>query len=84
MGLSAKERTIVDNAAAVATKANRAWLKKAEPGMLEGLKKAGVSIVQLAPEARAEFQKLSKIVYTEGVLTPAQVKVWVDAANATR
>jgi TRAP-type transport system periplasmic protein len=84
MGLSDKERTIVDNASAVATKANRAWLKKAEPGMLKGLEKAGVSIVQLTPKARAEFQELSKKVYTDGVLTPAQVKIWVDAANATR
>lgn len=84
MGLSAKDRAIVDAAAATATKANRAWLKKAEPGMLAGLKKAGVKIVQLTPEARAEFEKLSKQVYTDGVLTAAQVKIWVDAANATR
>ncbi len=83
-GLSAKDRAAVDAAAATATKANRAWLAKAEPGMLEGLKKAGVQIVNLKPEARAEFQKLSKEVYTKGVLTPEQVKIWVDAANATR
>jgi len=84
MGLSDKDRGIVDAAAATATKANRAWLKKAEPGMLAGLKKAGVSIVQLTPEARAEFEALSKKVYTDGVLNAAQVKIWVDAANATR
>jgi TRAP-type C4-dicarboxylate transport system substrate-binding protein len=83
-GLSAKERSIVDNAAAVATKANRAWLKKAEPGMLEGLKKAGVTITNLTPEARAEFEKLSKQVYSDGVLSADQVKIWVDAANATK
>jgi TRAP-type C4-dicarboxylate transport system substrate-binding protein len=85
-GLSAKERGIVDAAAATATatKANRAWLKKAEPGMLKGLEKAGVKIVQLTPEARAEFEALSKTVYTNGVLSAEQVKIWVDAANATR
>jgi TRAP-type C4-dicarboxylate transport system substrate-binding protein len=83
-GLSAKQRGIVDAAAATATKANRAWLKVAEPGMLKGLEKAGVAIHQLTPAARAEFEKLSKSVYTNGVLTADQVKTWVDAANATR
>jgi TRAP-type transport system periplasmic protein len=83
-GLSAKERKIVDDAAAVATKANRAWLTKAEPGMLAGLKKAGVTITQLTPAARAEFENLSKEVYSNGVLTADQVKIWVDAANATK
>jgi TRAP-type C4-dicarboxylate transport system substrate-binding protein len=83
-GLSAKQRAIVDAAALTATKANRAWLKAAEPSMLEGVKKAGVKVVQLTPEARAEFQRLSRKVYTDGVLTPEQVKIWVDAADATR
>jgi len=80
-GLSDKERTVVNDAAAKATAANRAWLKKTEPGMLTALEQAGVAIQQLSPEARAEFVARSKQVYAAGVLTPAQTEIWLKAAE---
>lgn len=83
-GLSAKDRKIVDASVADATKANRAWLAKVGPGMVAAAKKAGIKVVTLTPKARAEFISLSMKVYTKGVLSAAQVKVWVDAAAKTR
>lgn len=83
-GLSDAERKTVDEAAAAATKANREWVKKAEAKMIEDVKKAGVKVTILTPEARAEFVKRSRKVYTDGVLSPAQAKLWIDAADATK
>lgn len=83
-GLSAADLKIVEEAVAAATRANRAWLKKREPKMVAEVDKAGVKVVTLSPSARAEFVERSKKVYTEGVLKPGQVKLWVDAADATR
>ncbi|MCP5367644.1 MAG: TRAP transporter substrate-binding protein [Hyphomicrobiales bacterium] len=83
-GLSDAQRKIVDDGAAAATKANRDWLKRTEPKMMDEVKAAGVAVVELTPEARAEFQSLSKAVYADGVLTPEQVKIWVDAADKAR
>ena len=34
--------------------------------------------------SNAEFVALSKKVYTKGVMTPEQVKIWVDAAAAAK
>jgi TRAP-type C4-dicarboxylate transport system substrate-binding protein len=83
-GLSAKDRKIVDASAAEATRTNRAWLAKVGPGMIAAAEKAGIKVVTLKPKARKEFIRLSMKVYTKGVLSAAQVKVWVDAAAKTR
>ncbi len=83
-GLSAKERKIVDAAVAAATKANRDWVMKAEAKMIEDVKKAGVDVTVLTPEARAEFVQRSRKVYSDGVLTPEQAKLWIEAADKTR
>jgi TRAP-type C4-dicarboxylate transport system substrate-binding protein len=83
-GLSDSERKIVDDAAAAATKANREWVKKAEAKMIEDVKKAGVAVTTLTPEARAEFVKRSRQVYSDGVLSPEQAKLWIEAAEQTK
>ncbi len=83
-GLSAGDRAIVDDGVRLATKTNRDWLKSTEPNMIAEVKAAGVSVVELTPAARAEFERLSRKVYTDGVLNAAQVKLWVDAAEKTR
>lgn len=83
-GLGDGERKIVDEAVAAATKANRAWVLKAEAKMIEDVKKAGVAVTTLTPEARSEFVKRSRKVYTEGVLSPEQAKLWIEAADKTR
>ncbi len=83
-GLSAKDRAIVDKAVATATRANREWLAEREKKMLADAKAAGIAIVELTPEAREEFVTRSRKIWTEGVLTPAQAKIWIDAADKTR
>jgi TRAP-type C4-dicarboxylate transport system substrate-binding protein len=83
-GLSDAERKTVDDAVAAATKANREWVMKAEAKMIEDVKKAGVAVTTLTPDARAEFVQRSRQVYSEGVLSPEQAKLWIEAADKTR
>jgi TRAP-type C4-dicarboxylate transport system substrate-binding protein len=82
-GLSAKDRKIVDGAVAAANTVAKAWRKKAGPAMAAMAKAKGIKITTLSPAERAKFVALSKKVYTKGVMTPAQVKIWTDAAAAT-
>ncbi|MGD2100442.1 MAG: TRAP transporter substrate-binding protein [Desulfobacterales bacterium] len=83
-GLSNADRTIVDNAVAVATKANRDWLAKVSVTALEGLEAAGVKVVELPSEEREKFRKLSKKVYESSLLSKEQLDEWVSLANSTR
>ncbi len=83
-GLSAKDRKIVDGAVAAANASTMAWLKKATPAMRAMATGKGIKITTLTPKARAEFVKLSQKVYDKGVMTPAQVKIWTDAAAAVQ
>jgi TRAP-type C4-dicarboxylate transport system substrate-binding protein len=83
-GLSAKERKTVDDAVAAAHKAATAWRKKAGPAMNAMAKAKGIKITTLSPAERAKFVELSKKVYTKGVMTPEQVKIWTDAAAAVQ
>ena len=82
--LSDEERATVDEAVKAARAANRAWLKRTEPQMEQKLKDAGITITPLTPEARQAFVERSKKLYTEGVLPPEQVEVWVEAAEAAK
>ncbi len=82
--LTVAQRTIVDQAARTATAANLQWLKKAEPGMLRRLGEAGIKVTRLDPAARTEFARRARTAYTAGVLSPGQLKIWIDAAEATR
>lgn len=83
-GLSGEERATVDAAVKAAHDANRAWLKRTEPLMEAKLKDAGVTVTTLTPEARAAFVERSRKIYTDGVLSQDQVKVWTDAADAAK
>ncbi|SLN70120.1 TRAP transporter substrate-binding protein [Oceanibacterium hippocampi] len=83
-GLSDKERGIVDAATVAATKANREWLAARESKMIEEVKAAGVAVTYLTPEARAEFVERSKQTYSDGVLSPEDAKLWIDASASTK
>ncbi len=77
-GLSDEDRATVDAAAAAANAANREWLKTQDVvfGQLEA---AGVEIVKLSEEARAEFRAASGPAYESGLLTPEQIAEWEAA-----
>ncbi|MCY4310193.1 MAG: TRAP transporter substrate-binding protein [Rhodospirillaceae bacterium] len=83
-GLKDREKSAVDAAVAHATKTNRNWVNTASPEMNKLAESKGIRITQLSPAARAEFVKASKKVYTDGVLSPAQLKIWTDAAAAAK
>ncbi|MEQ8347443.1 MAG: TRAP transporter substrate-binding protein [Sneathiellaceae bacterium] len=83
-GLSEADRKIVDDAVLVAHDANRAWLKRTEPEMEGKLEAAGITVTRLTPAAREEFVTRSRKVYTDGVLAPEQVEIWVGAADAAK
>ena len=70
---------LVDEGAAKATAANRAWLKTRDKELAD-LEKAGIKVTKLTPAARAEFQKRSEPLYVSGVLSADQVASWKKAA----
>ena len=70
-GLSDADRATVDAAAAAANEANRTWLET-QTGVIAQLEAAGVTISELSPEARAEFQTASATTY-DLIVTPEQL-----------
>lgn len=74
-GLSEADRKVVDDAAAAADAANRAWLAT-QDGAVAQLEAAGVTISRLTPEARAEFQAASETTYIGGVVTAELLADW--------
>lgn len=76
--LSGKDRKIVDDGVATATRANREWLVK-RAGILKELEEHGIKVVKLSPEARVEFRKLSDSLYKKGPLPPKYIKIWETA-----
>ena len=83
-GLSAKDRKLVEDGIAAANTKAHAWRKQATPAMAAMAKGKGITITTLTPAERAKFVALSKKVYTKGVMSTAQVKVWTDAAAAAK
>ena len=83
-GLSNAQRGIVQAAAAQATESNRLWLARMEPEMLSNLEKAGIVVTHLSVAARQKFAEVARRAYADGVLSPPEVKTWVDAAAAAR
>jgi C4-dicarboxylate-binding protein DctP len=61
--LTADQRDILTTAAREAGQFQRDLIKKAEDQHLETFKKAGVELITLTPEQRAEFEKASRPVY---------------------
>lgn len=76
-GLSDADRATVDAAAAAANEANRTWLET-QTGVIAQLEAAGVTISELSPEARAEFQAASATTY-DLIVTPEQLAQWQAA-----
>ncbi|MCA0203505.1 TRAP transporter substrate-binding protein [Pararhodobacter sp.] len=76
-GLSDADRATVDAAATAANEANRAWLET-QTGVIAQLEAAGVTVSELSPEARAEFQTASATTY-ETIVTPEQLAQWQAA-----
>jgi tripartite ATP-independent transporter DctP family solute receptor len=61
--LPADQRDVLVNSAREASKYQRELIQKAEIAHLETFKKAGIEIITLTPEQRAEFEKASRPVY---------------------
>lgn len=78
-GLSEADRATVDAAVAAANAANRAWLGT-QTGVLDQLTAAGVTISEMSPEARAEFQAASATTYAT-IVTPEQLAQWQAATG---
>lgn len=79
-GLSDDERKIVDDAVKEANSANRAWLGT-QNAVNEKLKAAGVEIVSLSDDARAEFRDASGPAYENGPLSAEQIAQWEAAKS---
>ena len=77
-GLSADQRKIVDDAAAAATEANRKWLET-RLGTLDQLEAAGIEVIRLSDEARAEFRQRSEAVYQTFPLPAGALDAWKAA-----
>lgn len=78
-GLSEDARATVDAAVATGRAANRAWLPTQE-GVIDQLLEAGVAVVELSDEARAEFLEASMTTYDQ-IVTPEQMALWMEAAG---
>jgi TRAP-type C4-dicarboxylate transport system substrate-binding protein len=81
--LPADQRKIVDDAAAKATAANRAWQTRIDKTGLEDLEKAGMKVTRNTPEQRAQFAKLARTVY-EKIVGREVAETFVKAADANR
>ena len=81
--LPADQRKIVDDAAAKATAANRAWQIQIDKTGLEELEKAGTKVTRNTPEQRAQFAKLARTVY-EKIVGREVAEAFVKASDANR
>ena len=79
-GLTDEERAIVDEAAAQATAANRAWVE-GQASVLGDLEAAGVAVVHLSDEERERFAQASSALYQSDLLSAEDVAVWLAAAG---
>jgi TRAP-type C4-dicarboxylate transport system substrate-binding protein len=81
--LPADQRKIVDDAAAKATAANRAWQIQIDKTGLEDLEKAGTKVTRNTPEQRAQFARLARTVY-EKIVGREVAEAFVKASDANR
>lgn len=77
-GLSDAERQIVQDAAKAAHDANRAWLDT-QTAVLAKLEASGIQVIQLTPEAFAEFQAASQPIYKAVPLPEGGLDAWIAA-----
>lgn len=83
MGLSKKQRAIVDSAVVKANEANRVWQAGMEKMGAAALDKAGVKLYQNTPEEIAQFAELSRPTYTK-IVSSEIADIFVQAAKANR
>ncbi|MFK7893986.1 MAG: TRAP transporter substrate-binding protein [Granulosicoccus sp.] len=83
-GLSDKDRTAVDAAVKTADAATRDWLAKASVNGLAALEENGVTVQRLSAEERAVFRAASKPVYESDLLSPEDMKLWLDLSESNR
>lgn len=81
--LPADRKAAFDGAVAKARAANRTWVKTSDEQAMEQVTKAGMKITQLTPEGRKQFQERSRSSWT-AILSEAEIKPFVEAANKTR
>ncbi|MCU0574623.1 MAG: TRAP transporter substrate-binding protein [Syntrophobacteraceae bacterium] len=81
--LKPDQKKIVDDAAAKATAANRAWQVQIDKTGLEDLEKAGTKITRNTAEQRALFAKLARTVY-EKIVSREVAEAFVKASDANR
>lgn len=77
-GLSDAERKVVDDAVVAARAANREWLGT-QAAVLDKLRAAGVEVIELSDEARAEFQAASEPIYGLLPMPEGALDAWVAA-----
>lgn len=82
-GLSDEDRAKVDAALKVANDNNRKWTYAVAEKELEMLEKAGVTVTELKPEARAEFIERSKAAWPK-LLDADALAMFKQAAEQTR
>jgi len=81
--LPADRKAAFDAAVVKARAANRAWVTTSDAQAMEQVTKAGMTITPLTPEGRKQFQERSRSSWT-AILSEAEIKPFVDAANKTR
>lgn len=81
--LPADRRAAFDAAVVKAHAANRDWVKTSDEQAMEQVAKAGMKITPLTPDGRKQFQERSRTSWT-AILSEAEIKPFVDAANKTR
>jgi TRAP-type C4-dicarboxylate transport system substrate-binding protein len=81
--LNPDQKKIVDEAAAKATAANRAWQIQIDKTGLEDLEKAGVKITRSTAEQRAQFAKPIRPVY-EKIVGREVAEAFIKASDANR
>ncbi len=74
-GLSDEQRQIVQDATAVADKANMDWLAT-RSSELDKLREAGIEVTELTPEAWQEFQDLTAPVYAAVPMPEGTLDAW--------
>lgn len=77
-GLSADEQKIVDDAAMMATKANREWLA-GRTAVMDALKGAGVTVVEMSDENREAFVEATAPLYSMLPLPEGALDAWIAA-----
>ena len=82
--LSDKDRTAVDAAVKTADAATRDWLAKASVNGLAALEENGVTVQRLSAEERAAFRAASKPVYESDLLSPEDMKLWLELSESNR